>query len=889
MPVQILSTKLSIPPLRSRLVARPRLIQTLNQGLEYGLVLVSAPAGYGKSTLLTAWLNQVKIPAAWLTLDESDNDPPRFLAYLAAALYGIDPAIEEILANPSNLRTQPEIGPLLTPLINALARLERPFYLVFDDYHLIKDQVVQQMVSFLLDHRPALMHLVISTRADPSLPLTRLRARSELLELRQADLCFTTQEAADFLNHTMGLQVLPEDTARVTARTEGWVAGLQMAALSMQNTDDIPGFITTLTGKHHYFFDYLLEEILERQSPEIRRFLLYTSIVDQLNEDLCAALLKEDPPASLAHSPSAILNELDQANLFILPLDHERCWYRYHHLFSDLLRLMLEKTHPGLAVELHRRACRWYEAQEMLPKALQHAISSGDMQLVAQIISANVMLLLENDEMAPILQKIDALPADKITALPWLEIARAWIVGAGQVEKSLQLLAAAEQEAKNVPEVKERQRLNGHIAAARANLIAIQGDYDNAIAQARLANELLPADELAGRVMNLIVWGENLINGEGNYSAGISILEEALALALQAEKPQLVMLVSGSLATGHLSAGKMHNLQRVCREALSIAEDYQRRYQRPLLASAEVYALLARGLAEWGEDEQAVQLARKGVELSERTGLETTQALCLSYLGRILASGNDWEQARRVFQRIENIGRNISPWYWYNSAIFALDAILDWETPAPDEVDRYVRRVQETGSAVPAMSKARLLLRDGQPSQALLVLEQALSAHNEQPSFRTVRLFALRALAFQAQGDEKQALASLQQAVELGEPENRVASFTREGAAMEKLLRLAHAKGISPQFVQRLLAAFSSRRKPEAAPARATGGLIEPLSERELQVLQLLAQGGTDKQIAAALFLTNQTIHSHLKNIYGKLDVHSRTEAIHRARQLELL
>ena len=289
----------------------------------------------------------MKIPAAWLTLDDGDNDPPRFLAYLAAALSGIDPAIEEILASPSNLRTQPEIDPLLTPLINHLAQIEHPFYLVLDDYHLVQDQVVHQMVSFLLDHRPTPMHLVISTRADPRCLWPGCAARSELLELRQADLCFTTQEAADFLNHTMGLQVSPEDTARLTARTEGWIAGLQMAALSMQNTDDIPGFITALTGSHHYFFDYLLEEILERQSPEIRRFLLYTSIVDQLSADLCDGPAQGATDTSPAHSSSAILNELDQANLFILPLDHERRWYRYHHLFSDLLQLDVGEDPSG--------------------------------------------------------------------------------------------------------------------------------------------------------------------------------------------------------------------------------------------------------------------------------------------------------------------------------------------------------------------------------------------------------------------------------------------------------------------------------------------------------------------------------------------------------------
>ena len=563
MPVQILSTKLSIPPLRSKLVRRTRLIQKLNQGLEYGLVLVSAPAGYGKSTLLSAWLSQLEIPTAWLTLDEGDNDPPRFLTYLAAALAGVAPSIGEVFDSTQNFRVQPEVDLLLTPLINHLTQLKRHFYLVLDDFHLIHDQTVHQVVNFLLDHRPTPMHLVIATRADPPLPLARLRARSELLELRLADLRFTTKEAADFLNHTMGLQISPTDVASITTRTEGWIAGLQIAALSMQNIDDVSGFIASLAGTDYYIFDYLVKEIVARQSPDIRHFLLSTSILDQLTAPLCDTLLAGDVESPPTRPSADILKELEKANLFIIPLDHEHHWFRYHILFSDLLRVILEQTYRGRSVELHRRACRWYEAQEMMPEALQHALSSGDKQLVAQIVSANVLVLVENDEVMPTLRKIDSLPTDDLIALPWLGIARAWVLGVGHIQKSQLILDEVEKSVKDVPDSEERQRLIGHIAAARAFVFCALGDTTNTVVYARKANELLPPDEIAVRAMNLTRWGDVLIDNQNDLSA-IPILEEALALALKAKKPHVALIAYAALASANHHAGRLRELHRVC-------------------------------------------------------------------------------------------------------------------------------------------------------------------------------------------------------------------------------------------------------------------------------------------------------------------------------------
>jgi LuxR family transcriptional regulator, maltose regulon positive regulatory protein len=887
MPIQILSTKLSIPPLRTRLVKRTHLIHKLNQGLECGLVLVSAPAGYGKSTILSAWLSQVGVDSAWITLDEGDNDPPRFLAYLLAALTEISPSISEVLEDTQVFRNQPDVELLLTPLINRLTRQKHHFYLVLDDFHWIQDRTVLQVVNFLVENRPSSLHLVIATRADPPLPLARLRARSELLELRLADLRFTTKEAADFLNRTMGLQISSTDVDSITNRTEGWIAGLQIAALSMQNIEDISGYIASLAGSDYYVFDYLVKEILARQSPEIRQFLLYTSILDQLTTPLCDTLLTGDVESPPTRPSADILKELEKANLFIIPLDHEHRWFRYHNLFSDMLRLILEQTHPGVSTELHLRACRWYESQIMVPEALEHAISSGDMQRVAQLISANVLVLLENDEVLPTLQKIDTIPHDEMIVLPWLGIARAWIMGASQIQNSFQLLDEIDQDVENMPDTNERCRLIGYIAAARAFLFNAQADTENIISNAKLADELLPVDDFGVRAMNLNIWASGYTFDSKNYSVAIPILEQALALALKAKKTHVAVIIATHLASIQQNLGKLKECHRICMDTLAIAEEYAKQTKRPLSATGQIYSITARNLAEWGELDKALQHARKGLQLCEQWGLAVAITGSLQFLGRILVFCQEYDQARQIFLLSDRLAQKISTWYWQETALYNLESLF-YSDSSDDEMAREVHRLQESGIQFPSLFTARLLLRNKQPDDALPVLEHSLSDLMGQSSFKSVCIYVMRAIAFQELGDEKRALTSLQQALELGEPENRVASFVFEGAVMEKLLRLAQAKAISPQFVQRLLEAFEARRTIKPQP-NVTEALVEPLSAREMDILMLLEQGYSDKKIAETLVIAKDTVHKHLGNIYSKLDVHTRMEAIRCAREIGLL
>ncbi len=385
MSTTLLATKLYIPPLRSAFVQRPRLVHKLNAGLKGKLTLISAPAGFGKTTLLSACAQKCDKPIAWLSLDQGDNDPKRFLNYLIAAIQQVNPeigrGIQVSLQSTQNL----EIEFYLTSLINEISEQGDPFAVVLDDYHLITEPKIQDRLIYFVENLPISMHLIISSRSDPPWPLARFRVRGELTEIRSQDMRFTEEEAAEFLNNAMGLTLSPADIAVLESRTEGWIAGLQMAAISMSGRDDISGFIQSFTGSHRFVIDYLMEEVLEQQTPDIQEFLLKTSVLERLNSELCNVIFNRD-------NSQSVLNELEQKNLFLIPLDDERRWYRYHHLFSDLLRNHFRQTHPDEVVRLHKKASVWYERNNLLSDAIEHALAAND---IKQIIHLTKELALD--------------------------------------------------------------------------------------------------------------------------------------------------------------------------------------------------------------------------------------------------------------------------------------------------------------------------------------------------------------------------------------------------------------------------------------------------------------------------------------------------------------
>ncbi|RPH59782.1 MAG: LuxR family transcriptional regulator, partial [Chloroflexi bacterium] len=472
MSLPLIPTKLQLPSPRSGLVLRPRLVQKLNAGLDGKLTLISASTGFGKTTLASAWIKHCGRPAAWLALDELDNDPLRFLTYLIRAIQTVKPGFGADLletlgtANPQDFEPVPV--PILEALTAEIAAIQTHFLLALDDYHLINRPAIQAIPQFLLKHQPANLHLVLVSRADPPWPLGRLRARREMSEIRAADLRFSPQEAAEFLNACMGLGLTPERVTALETRTEGWIAGLQLAALSLQGQANPQELITSLAGSQRFIADYLIEEVLEKQPPEVQDFLLKTAVLDQMNAELCAEVTGRQ-------ASQAILLQLEQGNLFLIPLDQERNWYRYHHLFADLLRIKLEQAQPGLTAELQRRASAWYNGQGRRLEALHYALAAGDIQMVEHLFAGNVFLLFHQDEVGVAFQKLEALPVSLVSDKPWLGIARAFLIENGQFQKSHQILETVAAQVEKMPESAEKRRLRGHLEAAWAGIYGMQG------------------------------------------------------------------------------------------------------------------------------------------------------------------------------------------------------------------------------------------------------------------------------------------------------------------------------------------------------------------------------------------------------------------------------
>lgn len=875
-------SKIQLPDLRSELVVRPLLCQRLTAGLSGKLTLISAATGFGKTTLASAWVQRCGRPVAWLTLDELDNDPLRFLTYLVRAVQSIQPGFGAALLETLAAANLQDFDPIPTRFLEALvaeiAAIQASFLLVLDDYHTITRPAIQAAPQFLLHHPCANLHLVLISRADPPWPLARLRARRELNEIRSTDLRFNPQETAEFLNICMGLRLTEAEIAALETRTEGWIAGLQLAALSLQGHANPQEIITSLAGGRRFIADYLIEEVLEKQTPEVQEFLLKTSVLDQMNAALC------DEVTGRSGSQATLL-QLERANLFLQALDHDRKWYRYHHLFADLLRIKLEQAHPGLAAELQRRASTWYGAQNRRLEALHYALESGDAQLAERLFAGNVFLLFAHEDIGAAFQKLEALPLSMFSDKPWLGIGRAYSPGNNQFQRSHQILETVAAHIENLPTGAEKTRLHGHLEAAWALIYNTQGDVANTVRHAQQSEAWLPPEEVDMRAMNMTLWGD-ILSKDGYNPDAMPILERALALALQAEKPHAVVMAAAALAMGHLGAGRLRQAQRVCLQALDIAADYQQRTHQEIAATSMNYAILARLYLEWNEPEKSIQYGVKGVELSERLGQAEAEVMCREYLGHTLMF-SDPAQAMQVYQRALELAAKISPWSEQMVVSLIVDGLLDREAVDEAAVCEYLRLYDETHTAYPIIMKARLLLKTGQPAAALEAVDSSLAQMSGPVAGLVMRPHVFRALALQALGDEAAALAALSHALALAEPDNRMMTFLREGQTMEKLLRLAERQDICPHFTRRLLVAFAQRSA--AGEKQPTGAPLESFSAREMEILRLLAAALDAPEIAARLFISANTVRTHIKSLYRKLNAHSRHEALVRARELKLM
>ena len=896
MATPLLRTKLYIPPVRQELVPRLRLIERLNAGLNRKLTLISAPAGFGKTTLLSEWASQRVSesargrPVAWLSLDEGDNDPARFWAYLIAALQtiheGIGEAALEALVSPQ----PPHVEALLTGLINEIAEIPDLSALVLDDFHVITDQRVNDEVTFFLDSMPPQMHLILSSRADPPWPLARLRARREMTELRTNDLRFTSQEAAAFLNEVMRLDLSPEDVAALEDRTEGWIAGLQMAALSMRGREDVSGFIRAFTGSHRFILDYLVEEVLDQQSPAIQEFLLKTSILERMTGPLCDAVTG-------GADRQTILAQLEQANLFLVPLDDERRWYRYHRLFSELLRNQLALIHPEQAPVLHQRASEWFEEESFTEETIAHAFAARDYERVAHLVEKYARDMLHQSKYNVLSSWIEALPDELVQKRPWLCVYQSWTRHwAGMREGGEDCLKNAEQMLNSSPFLSEKERriLSGYIATVRAHYALTNEEIPRVIEQAQKALRLLPEDDYFTRGTAAIALG-GAYWGMGDASSAEQAFAECASNALKGGYHYRASSALCYVGMQQVKRARLLKAEETFREALALSQGPGgRRFPNAGYPLAKLGELAC----EWNDLEQARRDVHDGMELCTQLGHVDLMAEAYVALARVQLAHRDFAGVKDTLQRADRLSREtkLDPWavcwlddcrlrLWLSTG--KLDEAIRWAETSGLRVDGQLNYHHDLHH----ISLARVLVAQvmRQPSgtcldRALGLLARLLAAAEKAGWIhKEIEILTLQALALWACDDNEGALNALARALTLAEPGDYVRTFIDEGALMGELLRQAAARGIAVNYVSKLLAALAAEGHETQRLAKIQ--LIEPLSERELEVLRLLATSLSTAEIANELFITVNTLRTHTKNIYGKLDVHSRREAVARAQE----
>ena len=936
----LLLTKFYTPPPRPNIVRRPRLIERLNEGLAKGfkLTLISSSAGFGKTTLISEWAAGLCCPVAWLSLDEGDSDPHRFLTYLIAALQTITPVIGKGASAVLQSPQPPPIETILTAVINDILPLSGSFIMVLDDYHVIESKPVDasnsidEALAFLVEHAPPQLHLVIATREDPHLPLARLRARGQLTELRAADLRFTPAEATEFLNQVMGLDLSTEIIAALENRTEGWIAGLQLAALSMRGNPNAVGFIQSFTGSHHFVLDYLLEEVLRRQSGRIQDFLLSTSILTRLCGPLCDAVLRDLVGSGRETEGQETLEYLERANLFIVPLDNERRWYRYHHLFGDILRQRLgQSLSPAEIAEHHLRASVWYEQNGNEAEAFQHALSAGGFGRAAGLAESAYQGMDNRFQMAAWLGWVKKLPDEVVRIRPVLLTQMALsFTDAGEPDASEACLQAAEwclhgsSGEMIVADEAQLKPLPGLIAMARAYNAQVQGDLSSTVKYAELALQLIPKGDLFRRAQATITL-EVTHWTRGDLEPACSALVNWMNSMQKTDNFVFVVASAFALADMLVVLGRLREAVKTYQHALQLAASSGQDAQQ---ITAHHYLGLALLQHEMGDDAAAAAYLQKAEEMGKQTTLVDWSYRWHLAQARLKESGRDLEgalvlldEARRFYVKtaipdthpVEALKANI---YLKQGR---LEKAQDWARARGLSTDDEISYLSEFEHIVLARVLVAAHQSRGSRSsvpQAIGLLERLLqAAEAQQRTGSVIEILVALALAHQTQGNLPPALDALERALTLAEPEGYLQIFMDEGEPMRLLIsnfRSRMEKQSSSQshplyvYIDKLLAAFAPPvDKPitiinskselvepaphrEAAVRQAKTMLVEPLSERELEVLKLLRTELSGPEIAGQLVISPNTFRTHTKNIFSKLGVNNRRAAVRRAEELDL-
>jgi LuxR family maltose regulon positive regulatory protein len=921
---QLLATKFYVPTALGPLISRPRLTVLLDRILKYPFTLISAPAGFGKTTLLSVWVQSLTLGtplAAWLSLDQEDNKLWLFWANVLATLDRQQPGLFLPLLNDLQSSQAPSPKSILKALINLLSERKEQFLLILDDYHVISEQEVHTTLSYLVEHLPTQLRIVLATRTDPPLQLPQLRARQQMQEIRTNQLRCTVEETAAFFHQVMGLD-LPEKTVQeVTVRTEGWLVSLQLLHLSLPEHADPLSLLEEVSGNQHYILDYLTEEVLQRQPQEVQTFLLCTSILEQLSASLCDVVMEQ-------HGSHRMLQQLEQANLFVVSLDSRRQWYRYHALFAEFLRQRLEQTHADLVPTLHYRASLWYAKHDHTTQAIVHALRAKEWQWAADLIEQKRLQVMtytwgaSEHELILLQQWLEQLPLDIMGSRPqlcftcfrllvlvapvallktWLEAVKAAVTASLSQQAQEDVLHSTP----NPKFLQEQQNILGTAIAGLAFIQSIDEHGEAALPLCEQALSLLSADNYSARIN--LAWAQLYAYYYAVNNAEAALLSGLQAVSLaQKSGHSGIVITAMCVAARHLKeAGQLHEAQRLIHQAILLGTKPGRllipEAGHPALWQAEI-------LREWNQLEMAYTLIEEALPLCKQSN--TSPGLIYIFLGytvllRICLSCGKLERAHAALQEFERIGKSLNqPSYLYLHSFYAtVDQIRLWL--ASGELDRATRWAQELdlgqrrGSPFARerqeVACARVHLATNQPVLALQRLEPVFTRATAGKRWgNAIEILLLQALAHDMQQEETQALDALSQAVRLAEPEGYIRSFLDEGAPMENLLSRLRKRerrhGPTP-YLDKLLTAFEQECQTQRAagmPAKVSH-LPAPLSKREREVLQLLAQGSSNQQIAQELVITLDTVKRHISHIFSKFGVRNRLQAVKKAKELSLL
>ena len=912
----LLATKLNVPGLRPDLVPRPRLAQRLEEGRGRGLVLACAPAGYGKTILLAEWARRGSSPVGWLSLDAGDNDPARFWRHTVAALDRVRPGISERMGPLLGPPAPPSFKPLVTALINEVAGQPdagEALLLILDDYHLISSRLVHESLGFLLEHRPPGLHLALTSRSDPPLALARLRARGQLTELRAAELRFTPGEAAALLQQVaaasggarLGVPLPDAVAATLAARTEGWAAGLQLAALSLRGQEDVTGFVAAFTGSNRYVLDFLAEEVLEHQSKQVRAFLLETSVLERLSGELCDAVTGR--PGS-----QALLEQVEQAGLFLVPLDEVRGWWRYHHLFADLLRARLQEEQPGLVPQLHRNAAAWCEEHGLADDAIRHAVAAGEMTWAARLIEHHFNAVHGlRGEAATVQQWLTPLPADLVRSRPRLLLAQAVPAAtSGRLEAAEQLVDAAELAYAGTGEEPFEPTIGragsllvnvpALIALARGYLAQLRG---NAKGTAEFGSQALAGSREDEWILRSVAQGQLAVAGwlGGRLDEAERAFAQGIAGRRAAGLPTWGAWESYELGQVQHAQGRLDAAVRTCEQALEAAA---RTGRAQLPAAGPAYVGLAEVAYQRDELDSALGHVTRGIALCRSFVYTMPLAAGLAALAWIRQAGGDpagaLDAMDEAVQATPGPPGLLNPIPARRARLLLAQGDLGgaarWTKDAGLGADDEPDYAREPGHLV----LARVLLAQGRPARALALLDRLHAAAAQGRVGSLIEIGALRALALAAGGEEAAAIAALAAALTLACPQGYVRVFADEGPPMAALLarlitaqRSGGAAAAVPlgclARLQRALGAQDGAPGAGRGSVTAVPGLVEQLTRRELEVLTMLAAGRSNQAIASQLVVTLNTVKKHVSHVLGKLGAANRTEAVTRARELSLI